>query len=302
MTPSQRSSKPRFALAAAVAGASLLLGIAEARGAPATPRMNFAMEEIQEPLDPATVHFGEVIFDYYTGRNLDAVTKLLIARERRILSESEDYAEMLLGDLYTSFGLIDSAERIFAGLVNRDILPSTRNETWFHTAELRYHQGQLDEAARILEGRIDELPPKLEKSRLIILGNIYMSRGEFERAAELLGTVKGDDILGAYALYNAGVALIRADQVDRGMPFLVQFQHALLQRLEIPVGSPRRVSRVADRQQGKGNDKERQQAGKVRHYFSCPCSAGRRRDAPVRVAVDGTGRHPGSGWGDSARV
>lgn len=170
--------------------------------------------------DPSALVFGEVMYDYYNERNFQSVTKLLIARDRKLLTERDDYAEMLLGDLYTSFGLIDQAEQIFSRLVKRDILARTRNETWFHTAELQYNQGRFDEAARILENKVPDLPPQMEKERLLMLGNIYILRGEFQRAAELLGNTRADDVLGAYTIYNSGVAFIRAGEIDRGLPLL----------------------------------------------------------------------------------
>lgn len=177
-------------------------------------------ESVTETVDPAALAFGEVIFDYYNNRSFPAITNLLIARQQGILSERDAYAEMLLGDLYTSFGLTENAEKLFSRLVNQDILTRIRNETWFHAAELNYKQSRYDEAARILENRVQNLPPDMEKSRLIMLGNIYVQRGELLKAANLLSTVAIDDVLGAYALYNAGVALVRAGDLSQGIPLL----------------------------------------------------------------------------------
>lgn len=187
----------------------------------ANNKKRFVIEDLPpEPLDPAAVLFGEVMFDYYNERNFPAITNLMIARDAGFLTERDDYSEMLRGDLYTAFGLAGEAEKIFAGLVQRDILAKTRNETWFHTAELQYNQGAYDDAARILENSVSGLPPAMEKERIVMLGNIYILRGDFQRATELLASVKADDTLGAYALYNAGVAFIRAGEIERGVPLL----------------------------------------------------------------------------------
>lgn len=176
-----------------------------------------------EPADPAALAFGEVVFDYYLGRSLPAATNLLLARRHDVLTERDDYAELLLGELYTSFGLSEAAEKTFVGLMKRDILPRTRNETWFRTAELHYRQGRYDNAARILEGQVSGLPLDLEQSRLVMLGNTYLRRGETKAAADILSRVRTDHVLGAYALYNTGVALLRSDEdVQRGMAILGQ--------------------------------------------------------------------------------
>lgn len=173
-----------------------------------------------EPMDLPAVLFGEVMFEHYSDRNFNAITKLLTARQQRILTEQDDYSEVLLGNLYTTFGIADKAEKIFADVLQRDILTKTRNETWFHTAELQYKQGKYDDAARILENKIAGLTPAVEKERQIMLGNIYISRGDFQKAADMLVGVKADDIVGAYALYNAGIAFVRAGDIERGLPLL----------------------------------------------------------------------------------
>ncbi len=183
---------------------------------------NLIADDYVEPLDPATVLFGEVMFDFYNNRNLSAITNLMMARDKGVFGDRDDYSDVVLGNLYISYGLFNSAENIFSRLVKRDILAKTRNETWFHTAELQYNQGRYDEAARILENKIANLPADIEKQRLVMLGNIYIGRGEYQRAGDLLTNVKANDVLGAYALYNAGVAFARAGEFERGLPLLKQ--------------------------------------------------------------------------------
>lgn len=208
-----------------VAGIAVLALIAASNAPavePAKPRKSFIPEDYVEPLDPASTLFGEAMFDFYNNRNLSAITNLMMARQQGWFGEHDDYSDVVLGNLYISYGLFESAENVFARLVKRDILAKTRNETWFHTAELQYNQGRYDEAARILENKIANLSPEIEKQRLMMLGNIYIGRGEYQRAGDLLTTVRANDILGAYALYNAGVAFARAGEFERGLPLLKQ--------------------------------------------------------------------------------
>lgn len=210
----------RHPLALGLAATLALLIGSTALAAP--QKRSFVPDDYVEPLDPATVLFGEVMYEFYNNRNLTAITNLLIARQQGVLTERDDFSDVILGNLYISYGLFDSAEAIFARLIKRDIIAKTRNETWFHTAELQYNQGKYDEAARILENKIANLPPNIEKQRLVMLGNIYIGRGEFQKAGNLLAGVKADDVLGAYAIYNAGVAFARAGEFERGLPLLKQ--------------------------------------------------------------------------------
>ncbi|MFZ5756681.1 MAG: tetratricopeptide repeat protein [Pseudomonadota bacterium] len=207
----------RTGLAAAVAA----LVCSTAFAAPAAPpKKSFIPDDYVEPADPASILFGEVMFDFYNNRNLPAITNLLMARQQGVFSERDDFSDVVLGNLYTNFGLFNSAEITFSRLMKRDILAKTRNETWFRTAEVQYKQGKYDEAARILENRIANITPAIEKERLVMLGNIYIGRGEYQKAADMLATVKADDVIGAYALYNAGVAFIRSGETERGFPLL----------------------------------------------------------------------------------
>ena len=209
----------RGALAIAVATA-VVCSTAAAAQAPAAKKKSYVPEDYVEQLDPASILFGEVMYDFYNNRHLPAITNLLIARQQGVFSERDDFSDVVLGNLYTNFGLFNSAEGIFTRLIKRDILAKTRNETWFRTAEVQYKQGKYDEAARILENKIANLPLAIEKERLVMLGNIYIGRGDYQKAADMLAGIKADDVLGAYGLYNAGVAFIRSGEAERGFPLL----------------------------------------------------------------------------------
>lgn len=217
--PSRVRPALRAALIVAVA-AAFACGTVAAAPAPTAKKKSYVPDDYVEPLDPASVLFGEVMYDFYNNRHLPAITNLLIARQQGLFSERDDFSDVVLGNLYTNFGLFNSAEGIFNRLIKRDILAKTRNETWFRTAEVQYKQGKYDEAARILENRIADLPLAIEKERLVMLGNIYINRGDFQKAADMLANIKADDVLGAYALYNAGVAFIRSGEAERGFPLL----------------------------------------------------------------------------------
>ncbi|EKF75146.1 hypothetical protein A11A3_05619 [Alcanivorax hongdengensis A-11-3] len=165
--------------------------------------------------------FGEVMYDYYRHANFQSINQLLINQKKNLFDEDTDYAQLLLGDLYVSYGLPDKAEVIFNSLLKKDILSRTRAQTWLHKAELHYREGRLDEAAMILDSdKMKGLEPEDDAKRRLMLANIMMREEDFTGALDYLYSVPVDTDEGRYATYNMGVALIRAGQDPQGLKLL----------------------------------------------------------------------------------
>jgi len=165
--------------------------------------------------------FGEVMFDYYRHANFNAINKLLVNQEQALFNEDTDYAELLLGDLYVTYGLPGQAEVIFNRLLKKDILSRTRAQTWLHKAALHYREGNLAEAAMILDGdNVSGLDSADEARRRLMLANIFMAEEDFAGALDYLHSVPLSTDEGRYATYNMGVALIRGGHRDQGVALL----------------------------------------------------------------------------------
>jgi len=165
--------------------------------------------------------FGEVMFDYYRHANFNAINKLLVNQELSLFNEDTDYAELLLGDLYVTYGLPGKAEVIFNRLLEKDILSRTRAQTWLHKAALHYREGNLAEAAMILDGdNVEGLDPADDARRRLMLANILMAEEDFTGALDYLHSVPLSTDEGRYATYNMGVALIRGGHRDQGVALL----------------------------------------------------------------------------------
>jgi len=95
--------------------------------------------------------FGGVMYDYYREANFDAINLLLVNQQQQLFSEDTDYAELVLGDLYVTYGLPGKAEVIFNRLLAKDILSRTRAQTWLHKPALHYREGTYTYAALILD-------------------------------------------------------------------------------------------------------------------------------------------------------
>ena len=197
----------------------LLIAVAMSAALPATAAdLNKRLKVKQ---DLTEVVMGQVMHDYYLGKGFSSLNGILTAKAAGILSDDVTATEILLGDLYTEFGMPDAADNIFSRIITRDLRSETRNETWFRQGRLKYRQGDYFEAERILNVPISstEIVP-LEAERRVMLANVLMGKNEFDRARDLLAPIPMDTAIGMYATYNMGVAHIRANQPEEGVRLL----------------------------------------------------------------------------------
>ncbi|MCH8543134.1 MAG: tetratricopeptide repeat protein [Alcanivorax sp.] len=162
--------------------------------------------------------FGEAIFDYYSDRQFSTLSGLRVNQARGLFNGDTGYAELLMGELYVSYGLPEEAEVIFDRLLARDMLEQTRAETWLHKAALHYRQGEHAAARRILEGPpVQALPEALAARRQLMLANILIDQEDFPAATRQLEQVTLTSISGAYARYNVAVARLRNGDLRNGL-------------------------------------------------------------------------------------
>lgn len=165
--------------------------------------------------------FNESTFSFYSNRQFEAMSQLLANQKLGLFNDDTEYAELMLGELYVNFGLAEQAEAIFNRLLKKDILAQLRAETWLHKAALNYRRGQVEEAAEVLaSSRTDGLSAEKNARRHLMLANIRISQEEFGEALASLHSIPPGTREGAYATYNMGVAMIRADHIDDGVRML----------------------------------------------------------------------------------
>lgn len=170
--------------------------------------------------EASEVVLGTTMYDFYQGDSFAALNSILLAKAMGRIDDSVTTSELLLGDLYTAFGMPDEADTTFSRMASRDMRTQTRNETLFRKGRLQYQQGNYFEAERILNVPLDSAVSGLEAERRVMLANVLMTRNEFEAARNLLAPIPLDSQLGAYATYNTGVAHLRANRAPEGVVLL----------------------------------------------------------------------------------
>jgi outer membrane protein assembly factor BamD (BamD/ComL family) len=166
--------------------------------------------------------YGEVLFQFYQEDYFTAISHLLAARSQGRLTHDWFEAELLLGGLKLSYGLTDSAEKIFQRLLAQQTTPSVRDHAWYYLAQLAFQKGRLDQAAHALARISEELPPELAGKRQLLSALVQMQQGDYAGAVKALSPWRGVPEAEVYGRYNLGIALIRSGETRRGVG---QLQH-----------------------------------------------------------------------------
>lgn len=166
--------------------------------------------------------YGDIIYNYYVGNYYKAINGILLAKSQGHIDDKTGETELLLGDIYTRINMPRYAEDVFSHIINRDTLTSTKQQTWLSKGELYYHQGQYEQALRILEVPRDTLTIEQDIKRRVDLSNIYMAEGNIEKAGAILKDIplNSSSNVSAYAYYNAGVANLRGNHAAEGLVLL----------------------------------------------------------------------------------
>jgi len=156
--------------------------------------------------------YGELLFDYYQQHYMTSITKILVERERGGFKHHKPHADLLLGSLYLSYGLVNQAEIIFKILIEKSVDQETQNNAWLKLAEIYIEQGKLDNAKEILRLKIKEPVESILNQKNESLGNISLQQEFYAHAIDYFDAIKNDPIKQRYASYNSAIAHLRLNQ------------------------------------------------------------------------------------------
>jgi len=191
-----------------------------AAAAPAAARRLHDPEALPE-VRIQDLSYGDVLFYYYQGKDFQTATRLLAYDHWRSLPHHEADAQLLLGGLYLSLGMYDRANSAFEQLLTSDVPTGVRDRAWLYLGQALYARGQYADAERDLTRISERLSPELESQKELLLANVWMREGRFDRAAQLLGNWRGSQQgWTAYARLNLGIALVRQGRLTEAAPVL----------------------------------------------------------------------------------
>jgi hypothetical protein len=172
------------------------------------------------------LHYGDVLFQYYTDQHFEALVRLeAYGAWQRLPSQGAD-ASLLAGGLYLSLGAHSEAARRFEALLSTSAPPRVADRAWFHLARARYARGLPNETVAALEHIRMPLAGDAQAQRIQLHANALMQLGRYDDAALLLQGNPGADDWSAYARYNLGVALVRANRLAEAATLLEELGKA----------------------------------------------------------------------------
>ncbi len=160
--------------------------------------------------------YGSALYQFFQEDELSAIVQLMISNQRGGKRNQQHEANLLLADLYYSFGLYEESRELFAELLDAEVSESVQSRIWFNLARLRYEQG-YDDHARDLLSRIDaKLPAYIEAERKYMLTNLYLGNRQYDDAADISKRIDSGSIWKIYARYNLAAAVIEDDRYEQG--------------------------------------------------------------------------------------
>lgn len=170
------------------------------------------------------LHWGDVLFYFYQGDHLQALTRLGAAQHFDRLAHHSLEAQLLKGGLYLSLGQHEEAGRIFKALLDDHVPLDVRNRAWFYLAKVWYQRNYLQDAAGALRSVRGALPGELEPERHLLEAQVLMYLGRYDEAIRALERWQpvgdGSDVWSAYARFNIGVALVRQQRLEEAARLL----------------------------------------------------------------------------------
>lgn len=164
------------------------------------------------------LHWGDVLFYFYQGDHLQALTRLGAAQEFNRVGHHAVEAELLKGGLYLSLGQHEEAGRIFKALLDGNVPLDVRNRAWFYLAKVWYQRNYLEEAASALTSIRGALPGDLEPERHLLEAQVLMYMGRYDEAIRALERWQpagdGSDAWSSFARFNIGAALVRQERLE----------------------------------------------------------------------------------------
>lgn len=177
----------------------------------------FDRQEADDGIEPRPVediHYGEVLFHFYSREYFSSITRLLAAQQLERMPNHVKDAELLLGGMDLSYGMHTEAGRIFRELLDDNTREEVRNQAWYYLGKISFQRGYPGEAEEALTRAQGELPIELKGDRQLLLSQVLMADGRNEAAAELLTEWEGPESWRPYADYNHGVAHLRRGDLE----------------------------------------------------------------------------------------
>lgn len=200
---------------------------------------SLAWGRLDKPHQVQELAYGEVAYLYLQGDYFAALTRAQMALERGEVDVHRADLEVLLGAMYSAYGMPEYAERVFSALLDQQVSGEVAQRAWIHLAGLFYRQQKYQRALETLEQQVGTPPEGLQEVYLSLRARVLMRLGRYEKAAESLDAFAENHPLNAYLRYNLAISWINGKHPGLGQEWLWELAN-------LPPGAPE-VNAIKDK-------------------------------------------------------
>ena len=200
---------------------------------------SLAWGRLDKPHQVQELAYGEVAYLYLQGDYFAALTRAQMALERGEVDVHRADLEVLLGAMYSAYGMPEDAERVFSALLDQQVSGEVAQRAWIHLAGLFYRQQKYQRALETLEQQVGTPPEGLQEVYLSLRARVLMRVGRYEKAAESLDAFAENHPLNAYLRYNLAISWINGKHPGLGQEWLWELAN-------LPPGAPE-VNAIKDK-------------------------------------------------------
>lgn len=155
------------------------------------------------------MRYGVALYYYYQGDYLEALTELLIAKERGGIKGHGDNPEIMEGGFSLGFGLERHASEIFERLLKENRSKRSQDAAWFFLSKLRYLRNDW-EGAKLALSKVRSKPQGDIRNEVYAHQiNLAIQQDDLDLAQQLLKKRKPSKDWLPYVYYNLGAAYAR---------------------------------------------------------------------------------------------
>jgi len=182
--------------------------------------------ESDKPLTAvADLRYGVALYHYYQGQYMDALTELLIARQRGGIQGHGDNPALMEGGFALAYGLERYAANIFREVLAANVPEDSQVAAWYYLAKMRYRRSDWSTARQAIEevtriasehkNSVRDIASDLDALRL----NLAIKQGDLTEAERILKRKKMSIDWLPYAYFNLGSAYAREQKFETAIKY-----------------------------------------------------------------------------------
>jgi tetratricopeptide (TPR) repeat protein len=165
---------------------------------------------------------GEVLYHYHQKDYFSAISQLQKAQDEDLLRQHDADMQVLMARLRLSYGLQDQASTVLNSMQQKELQADAANRAWYELARALFRKGQAAAARQALDNVHGAVPADIAGDVQLLQAHVLSALGEYAQAAQVLADWRGSDEQAPYALYNRGIALMRAGDTPAALNALQQ--------------------------------------------------------------------------------